>query len=506
MNERTQNEVIRLFYSRTSQRRIAKLVGISRKSVAKIVEAHQNHRAGISEPAKTKRPSLLDSFEETTTELIERYPDITAVRLHEELRLSGFTGGYTIVKERLRQLRPKPLKPFVERFETGPGLQAQMDYSMYRIDFTAEGLRKVYAFGLILAFSRRLYLRFVESQDLPTTLREHQRAFDYFQGVPATCLYDNMKVVVSGFDGSQPVFNTRFLAFATHYGFQPLLCRPARPQTKGKVERPFHFIEKNLLNARRFSDLNHLNDVAAQWLAAVSDKRVHRTTGQRPIDRFQQERSHLLALPHKPYDTAEVLYRTVNSEGYIPFLQNFYSVPWQRTGEFVPVRITDNELVAYAPNVKEMARHELFARSVSNKKATDQSHRPPHSLKQRIEVLRKRFSEFGALGERFFDELLRNRRFGNDEALRILSLHALYRFDDLKAALERATRYRAFSRSAIERILAARAQPKTTFESLSETARQSLDELLRKPAVPPRPASEYQQLLDGSKTDDDEPQ
>ncbi len=139
MNERTQNEVIRLFYTRTSQRRIAKLVGISRKSVAKIVEAHQNQRAGISEPAKSKRLSLLDSFDEKLTELIERYPDITAVRLHEELRLSGFTGGYTIVKERLRQLRPKSLKPFVERFETGPGLQAQMDYSMYRIDFTAEG-------------------------------------------------------------------------------------------------------------------------------------------------------------------------------------------------------------------------------------------------------------------------------------------------------------------------------------------------------------------------------
>jgi transposase len=502
MKERTRNEVIRLFYSRTSQRQIAKLVGISRKSVGKIIDVHQNQRAGISGSERSQRSSLLDSFEERITELVERYPDITAVRLHEELCHSGFTGGYTIVKDRLRQVRPKPLKPFVERFETAPGLQAQMDYSMYRIDFTADGPRKVYAFGLILAFSRRLYLRFVETQDLHTTLREHHRAFDYFQGVPATCLYDNMKVVVSRFDGSMPIFNTRFLAFATHYGFQPLLCRPARPQTKGKIERPFHFIEKNLLNARRFSDLDNLNEVTAQWLAEVNDTRVHRTTGQRPIDRFQQERPQLLALPHKPYDTTELLYRTVNSEGYVAYLQNFYSVPWQRAGEFVPVRITEKELFVYAPNIKKIAQHELFARSVSDKKAQNPSHRPPHSIKQRVEVLRKRFSEFGSLGERFFDELIRDRRFGKDEALRILTLRAIYHFDDLKAALERATRYRAFSLSAIERILAAQAQPITTLEALTESARQSIDELLRKPSVPARPASEYQQLLDG--TDDDE--
>ena len=120
MNERSRNEVIRLFYSRTSQRQIAKLVGISRKSVGKIIDAHQNQRAGISGSERSQRSSLLDSFEERITELVERYPDITAVRLHEELCHSGFTGGYTIVKDRLRQVRPKPLKPFVERFETAP--------------------------------------------------------------------------------------------------------------------------------------------------------------------------------------------------------------------------------------------------------------------------------------------------------------------------------------------------------------------------------------------------
>jgi len=505
MNQQTCNEIIGRWRAGTSIRRIARELGLSRNTVSKVLAQLHAQREGSSPAGRSRRPCLLDPYESMVAELLARYPELTAVRLLEELRQRGFRGSYSTLRQRLAQLRPRSAPLPVVRFETGPGLQAQMDYSTYDIEFTSEGRRRVHLFSYVLGYSRRQYLRFVESQDLATTLREHVRAFTHLSGVAATCLYDNMKVVVTGYENDLPVYNPRFLAFATHYGFRPVACRPQRPQTKGKVERPFFYVETNLLNGRSFQTLNHLNETTAWWLAHLADVRELRHAGKTPLQLHQEERPHLIPLPAEPYDVWPVIHRVVNAEGLISYRQNGYSVPWRHIGSIVPVRVTEAEVIIYSPQVEEIARHALLPRTTTGQRSVHKEHRPSEDARHRQAQLEERFAELGETGRRFLEGLLRTQRYGKDQAQRVLALLGAYARGDLIAALERAARYGAYSHAAVERILSVQAQPKSTLETLAEHEQRHWPPWLDEEPVGPRPTSDYQPLCDQEPTDHGEP-
>ena len=519
--EEFRNEVIHRRNQGESERRIAMQLGVSRWLVTKVIRQNRKSRgleetdspsspqptdaqpkdlaatipASLGQPIQ-KRTSKLDAFEPQLRQLLERYPRITVIRLQEELQGAGYSGGYSILSERVRELRSGPAKPLTVRFETGPGAQAQMDWATYDIDFTQEGRRKVQLFSYILGYSRRQYIHFTARQDFETTIRQHIEAFKHLGGVAATCLYDNMKVVVTRWEDDSPIYNTRFLAFATHYGYRPWACQIRRPQTKGKVERPFHYIETNLLGGREFRSLEHLNETARWWLAEVADKRIHGTTKKTPLELHAQEVPHLLPLPALQFDTAQVVYRVVDTEGTIQVASNRYSVPWQRVADLLPVRILEQELVVYNQGLMEIARHVLFLGQTGQRRI-DPSHLPPRDHAAQMESLRERYTTLGEAAVEFLDGLLARARYSKHHAQKILTLLNVYPKSDVLAAMQRAVMYRAFGYSELERILAHQGTPKPSWQQLSESEQKTIDKLTDSKPIPARHSQEYQDLLYG---------
>ena len=230
------HQIILLYAEGWSIRSIARHFNMGRNTIRKIIrnnieQREQGHDV-ISERRPVLRKSKLDAFRPMIGKLLEKYPDITGVRVHEDLSANGFDGGRTIVTDYLRMVRPRPKKEPVVRFETQPGVQGQMDWSPYTLKFTRTGRQTVLCFSYILGFSRRQYIEFTTERRFFTLIRRHQDAFAYFNGVPKTCLYDGEKTVILRWEAGQPVFNPAFVAFITHYHCRPIGCLPGRPETK----------------------------------------------------------------------------------------------------------------------------------------------------------------------------------------------------------------------------------------------------------------------------------
>jgi len=323
-----EHQIIILHADGWSIRALSRHFAMGRNTIRRIIRKNQCRREKGHDVVVSKKPvarkSKLDGFKTQIKQLLTKHPDITGVRVYEELVASGFDGGDTIVTDYLRKIRPKPKKDPVVRFETDPGKQGQVDWSPYTLPFTRSGRQTVNCFSYILGFSRRHYIDFTPDRKFFTLIRRHQDAFAHFNGVAATCLYDSEKTVVLRWEGGQPIYNPSFVAFITHYHCRPIACTRGRPQTKGKVEAPFNYIEKNLLNARKFEDLQDLRQTARWWLANRSDLHIHDTTGRSPLELFmQKEHSALMALPAHDYDTAEVALRVCRVDGFLEHETNF---------------------------------------------------------------------------------------------------------------------------------------------------------------------------------------
>ena len=263
-------------------------------------------------------------------ERIAAYPALTAQRLFREIKERGYSGGYSVVRDRMRDIRPARIAGYETRFETPPGEQAQVDFARFEVEFADEpGVKRiVWLFSMVLGYSRLIWARFVLHQDLQSVLRCHIAAFDAIGGAPRTILYDRMKTAVIGEDADGLViYNRALLDLARHYGFQPRACRPYRAKTKGKVERPFRYIREDFFLGGAFRNLDDLNEQLRHWLDTVANPRVHATTNRVVNEAFAEERASLKALPAMPYRAVLRLERRASHEGMVSVGGNLYSVP-----------------------------------------------------------------------------------------------------------------------------------------------------------------------------------
>jgi len=335
------NDIIELKRQGLSLSDISALTGCDPKTIRKYLDNPQTPRYG----PRQLRPSLLDPFKPYLQERLAAGV-WNAVVLLRELKERGYEGGYTILREFLQPLRTHARTVAVRRFETPPGQQAQVDWGDLGDIIQQDGTRqKLYGFVMTLGHSRAMFCDIAPDQKMPAFLRMHEAAFEYLGGVPAEILYDNTKTVVvkaltEGVDARGEVcLNLTFQDFARYWGFTPRLCRPYRPQTKGKVESGIGYVRKNFLCGRDAHSTEDLRSQMRVWTAHVANVRVHGTTHRIVQEAWEEEKTVLLAVANRrAYPLVVETLRRVSRDAFVSYQSNRYSVPWQHAGTHVLIR------------------------------------------------------------------------------------------------------------------------------------------------------------------------
>ena len=315
------------------------MTGFDRKTIRKYLLAPEGTPVYGPRP---RPPSKLDPYKPYLEERLGSAVWNARVLLRE-LRQRGYAGGYTILADWLRPQREAARVVAVRRFETAPGEQAQVDWE-HLGDLEMNGqARKLWGFAFTLGYSRMMMAEAALDQKLGTLLRMHEEAFRQLGGVPQEILYDRMRTVWQETDErGEIVWNPVFLDFARYWGFQPRLCRPYRAQTKGKVESGVKYVRRNFLCGllgREPGGLEDLNTQLRQWVWEVANQRVHGTTHQQVMARWDADQFALQPLDGRPpYPYVDEELRQVARDAFVHWQGSRYSVPWIYAGKQVWVR------------------------------------------------------------------------------------------------------------------------------------------------------------------------
>jgi len=290
-------------------------------------------QAGIAAGVKYTRPSIVEPYLAFILETLSSYPTLRASRLYRMVRERGYPGAPDHFRAIVARHRPRPAAEAYLRLRTLPSEEGQVDWAHFGKLAVGRALRPLMAFVMVLSYSRHLFLRFYLGAAMSAFLDAHVRALSFYQGVPRTLLYDNLRSAVlerMPLSGAPDAirFHPKLLELSAWYRFAPRPVAPARGNEKGRVERAIRFVRERFFAARRFTSLDDLNAQALTWCTTEAADRPCPEDRSRTVrECFELERGRLLALPDEPFPAEERLIGRTHKTPYVRFDLNDYSVP-----------------------------------------------------------------------------------------------------------------------------------------------------------------------------------
>ncbi len=388
--------------------------------------------------------SVVDDFKPRIIQRITEAPELTAVRLLEELRGHGYKHGIAALRRYVAQVRQPRARKVYLRVEMEPGEQAQVDWGHFGHLRIGSAQRPLSAFAMVLSYSRALYIDFSLDQRLETFLLMHRRALEYFGGVPKKILYDNLKSVVLHHVGSTIQFNPRFLVFAGHYLFEPTAAPVRYPEAKGRVEGAIKYLRHSFFYGRTFTSLEDVRRQAASWLETTANSRLHAATRARPAELLLVERPRLHALPKHAFDSDVILPLVVSKEARVRLDTNSYSVPPEYVGKTVHLRADDvsvriiHEQVEIARHLRSWQRHQAVEDAAHLEKLLER--REPAQGPKR----KDRLAAMSPACRLYLQEVARSRLNLQNEVRKLMRLITEYDEVDVAAAMAQALALRTF--------------------------------------------------------------
>lgn len=295
--------------------------------------------------------SIIEEYKGIIAEKVDTY-GASSMAVFKFIQSKGYKGSYLTVNNFIKKHKDTEIKKATIRFETSPGLQAQVDWKEKVTMVSKHGeVFEINIFLIVLGYSRLKFLKLTTDKTQKVLYECMFESFDYFGGIPKEILFDNMSTVVDRVNSTfkNVTLNTSFKAFAKDAGFEPITCRPYRAQTKGKVETLAKLVDRLKVYNEEFETFEDLDNIVNKFNKDINQE-ISQATNEKPIERFEKEKEYLIPLPPSEcllsYFCQEKQYK-VTPESMIRYKGKKYSVPIRFIGNYLTVSETEDEINIY---------------------------------------------------------------------------------------------------------------------------------------------------------------